>query len=369
MNKKFPCDRFLSHGNVAPKNKKTLDKNTIMTALNNNECYHCHTIFSRKSCVERHLKKNCKIVKELNKKLQENKILTEKMECTYKNFFEENLMSIYDHKRVLYIGFIGVYKGEEIFKYGRTFGVFKRAMIDHIKTYNIFKIVEIFECLNYEVIEKLFGKEMMVLDTHRKIKINGRLRTELFTTTKEIGLTKIREKMCELIKYFPINKDKELADSEYKLLQEENIAKEIENKRLQGDNTAKELEIQYIKLKQEENIAKEVEHKRLQEENIAKEVEHKRLQEENIEKELEIQYIKIKQEDNIAKEVEYKRLQEENRAKEAEYNYKLMQEKNRVKEAEYNYKLIQEKNRAKELEIQSIKLKHGNITDTTKHLI
>jgi hypothetical protein len=81
-NKKFPCDRLfpkITHNNaqkneVLPKktpiNAKKLDTEDIITTLNNNECYHCHKIFTRKYDVERHLKKNCRVVKEQNKKLQ-----------------------------------------------------------------------------------------------------------------------------------------------------------------------------------------------------------------------------------------------------------------------------------------------------------
>jgi hypothetical protein len=93
LNKKFPCDRLLpnltqnctqnteeipnltqncTQNNTKNNTKKitTISKSDVIDSLNNNECYYCHKVFSRKYCVERHLKLFCKVVKENNKKLQ-----------------------------------------------------------------------------------------------------------------------------------------------------------------------------------------------------------------------------------------------------------------------------------------------------------
>jgi hypothetical protein len=72
--------------------------------------------------------------------------------------------------------------------------------------------------LNYEVVEKRFEKEMKILEIHKTEFIRGVQRTELFTLTNKIGITKIQEKMHDLIEYFPINKKLEEAELEYKLM-------------------------------------------------------------------------------------------------------------------------------------------------------
>ena len=85
---------------------------------------------------------------------------------------------------------------------------------------------------------------MKILEIHKTEFIRGVERTELFTITNKIGITKIQEKMHDLIEYFPINKKLEEAELEYKLMQEN-------NKRIHEENRAKELEILYIELKQD----------------------------------------------------------------------------------------------------------------------
>ena len=42
----------------------------------------------------------------------------EKIEYIHKDFYENNLIATYDKKKVLYIGYIGKYKGVPLFKYG-----------------------------------------------------------------------------------------------------------------------------------------------------------------------------------------------------------------------------------------------------------
>jgi hypothetical protein len=76
LNKKYPCDRLFTNlpPNTSEKTQilehKLLDKNFIVMSLNNNTCYNCNKIFSKRCNVERHIKNNCKVVKEQNKKLQ-----------------------------------------------------------------------------------------------------------------------------------------------------------------------------------------------------------------------------------------------------------------------------------------------------------
>jgi hypothetical protein len=85
---------------------------------------------------------------------------------------------------------------------------------------------------------------MKILEIQKTEFIRGVLRTELFTITNKIGITKIQEKMHDLIEYFPINKKSEEAELEYKLMKEN-------NKRIHEENRAKELDILYIELKQD----------------------------------------------------------------------------------------------------------------------
>jgi hypothetical protein len=92
---------------------------------------------------------------------------------------------------------------------------------------------------------------MIALDTYRKTPIGGVMRTELFAITNRFGIKKIQEKMHELIKYFPIDKNIKLAEWKYKRVMEENRSKELD---IRYNNQLLKYENKAIKLKKWKQI-------------------------------------------------------------------------------------------------------------------
>ena len=98
-------------------------------------------------------------------------------------FYDESTFSDYDKQAVLYLGYVGKYKGEYIFKYGLSRDMFRRDYKEHRKTFDRFKVIFIGKCDNCELVESLFGKELKLRYVHRELVINKKSQTELFTIT------------------------------------------------------------------------------------------------------------------------------------------------------------------------------------------
>jgi prophage antirepressor-like protein len=99
------------------------------------------------------------------------------------SFYDKNSLATYEGKNVLYIGYIGEYKDEHIFKYGITAHIYSRDRTQHRKQFGKFEVVMIIECDNNKYVEKLFKQEVHARGLERPIEINGVTKIELFAVT------------------------------------------------------------------------------------------------------------------------------------------------------------------------------------------
>ena len=96
-------------------------------------------------------------------------------------FYDNALISAFHDLAVLYIGYIGIHRGEHIFKYGLSRRMFSRDYDEHRKLFDLFEVAHIIKCDNCEEVEKLFEHELKVRNVYRAIPIKGKSQTELFT--------------------------------------------------------------------------------------------------------------------------------------------------------------------------------------------
>jgi len=132
------------------------------------------------------------------------------------DFYDDNLLSLYIGKRVIYIGYIGIINGEHTFKYGISADIISRET-KHKQTYGTFRLVFVQECLNDEVVETLFGNELKARELYRQHRIRYRKRTELFTLSIKYDIESIKSIVLDLIKFFPIDRDHIISEYKYKL--------------------------------------------------------------------------------------------------------------------------------------------------------
>jgi prophage antirepressor-like protein len=114
-------------------------------------------------------------------------------------FYDVAIFSDYDNKAVVYIAYVGKYKGEYIFKYGLSRDMFRREYKEHRKIFDLFQVVFIGETDNCEEIETLFEKELKIRYLHRELTIGGKSQTELFTITTKYAYTFFVSMMQNLI--------------------------------------------------------------------------------------------------------------------------------------------------------------------------
>jgi hypothetical protein len=173
-----------------------------------------------------------------------------------KFFWTDNLISNFNFMNVLYLAYLGLIDGIHIFKYGVTKQVDIREFKQHKSTYEFFQMVHIEICDNMYFVEGQFQKVLESKCLLKKIVINNKTQTELFTITKEHTLDKIIDIVKELVLNHPLKaiqeKDIELIKlKEY--YENEKIKKELETQLKEQklineiQLEKKELEIFYLK--------------------------------------------------------------------------------------------------------------------------
>jgi len=70
-----------------------------------------------------------------------------------KSFYDDNMLSDYWNNPVIYLSYIGKYKGEHKMKYGYSTNFVRRDLDEHRKTFNIFNIMGIWKTLAYKLVE------------------------------------------------------------------------------------------------------------------------------------------------------------------------------------------------------------------------
>lgn len=118
---------------------------------------------------------------------------------TIKFFYDDATFSNYDKKAVIYIAYVGKYKGEYIFKFGLSRNMFRREYKEHRRQFEKFQIVYIGETDNCEEIESLFQNELKIRYLFRELMIKGKHQTELFTITTKYTYTYFIDLMQQLI--------------------------------------------------------------------------------------------------------------------------------------------------------------------------
>jgi prophage antirepressor-like protein len=180
----------------------------------------------------------------------------------YKSIYDDIKISDYDNKKVVYIAYVGNYNNEEIFKYGISSEIFKRDYEQHRKSFDIFTMIYLKDTDNNEEIETLFEQNMKIKKLHRKLTINTKNQTELFTTTTVNTIDNAMKIMDELI---DTKKLPAIVDANNKIVL------------LEQNNEIKKLELQ-VELKKEETKQLEIALKRDEEKRKILELEIKKLE-------------------------------------------------------------------------------------------
>jgi hypothetical protein len=101
-------------------------------------------------------------------------------------------------------------------------------MKQHRKTFREFDLIYIKKCVNYEIVEKQFEKELKIKKIHRIITFDNVRKKELFTLSTNITIDTITDMMDNLIKCFPIDRKLEISKHKYKMLVEMNNKKKLD---------------------------------------------------------------------------------------------------------------------------------------------
>jgi hypothetical protein len=119
------------------------------------------------------------------------------------SFYREHDLYKFDNKNVVYIAYVGVYNKEEIFKYGISSKIFKREYLQHRNNFTKFNMVTIKITDNKDIVEELFEKELLMRNLHRKLTINNKKQTELFTVNEDYSYEYIHRLLSRIIRDNP----------------------------------------------------------------------------------------------------------------------------------------------------------------------
>ena len=152
-------------------------------------------------------------------------------------FWNDNNVSNYNNKDVIYIGYIGIINNEIIYKFGKSENVYTREFAQHQKTYETFKMKHIEICDNMSFIEKELKKDLKSKNLLRTIEINSKNQTELSTVNDQNNIDKIIKNLKDLIIKYPHMSIKESKDECEKIKNNFETEKiELENKYLKKEN-------------------------------------------------------------------------------------------------------------------------------------
>jgi hypothetical protein len=109
------------------------------------------------------------------------------------SFYSDNFIFNLDGKRVIYIGYCGKINNEYIYKFGITSDLFRRDYDELSRAIPGFKIIYAKECLYNDDIEKLLDKELILRNLKKTMKFNGKKYSELFITSDDMNIEKIKK--------------------------------------------------------------------------------------------------------------------------------------------------------------------------------
>jgi hypothetical protein len=152
-------------------------------------------------------------------------------------FWNENSISTFNNKNVVYLSFIGYINGIAYYKYGMTKQIYTREFEQHKKTFDTFVMIHIELCDNMIHIENEFKLELKSKNLLRTLEINGKNQTELFITNSQNDIKKLIQNLKDLVIKYPLEIIKETKNEieKMKIFYETEKQKE-ELERLKNEN-------------------------------------------------------------------------------------------------------------------------------------
>jgi uncharacterized coiled-coil DUF342 family protein len=201
-------------------------------------------------------------------------------------FWNENSISNFNNKNVVYLSFIGYINGIAYYKYGMTKQIYTREFEQHKKTYDTFIMIHIELCDNMMVVENEFKLELKSKNLLRTLEINGKNQTELFITNPQNNIKKLIQNLKDLVVKFPLEVIKETQNEIEKMKYDY----ENEKLKIEIDNLTKEKNTlnnnygeitEYFKDLKEDYKDLKKDHKELKRDNKELKENYKNLQEEH----------------------------------------------------------------------------------------
>jgi hypothetical protein len=189
-------------------------------------------------------------------------------------FWNENSISDFNNKNVVYLAFIGYINGIAYYKYGVTKQIYTREFVQHKKTFDTFIMIHIELCDNMIFVENEFKYQLKSKDLLKSQEINGRKHIELFITNPQNNIKKIIQILKDLVIKYPLEIIKNSNDEIKKLKiyhENENLKLEIEKLKFEIKFLKSENENIKIKQKLNEIINENTINKNITNENITNE--------------------------------------------------------------------------------------------------
>jgi prophage antirepressor-like protein/ribosomal protein L44E len=171
----------------------------------------------------------------------------------FPNYYDAHDLKEFDKKKVVYIGYIGLYEGEHYFKYGISEDVVRRDHDEHKKTYKRFDLIYVGVTDNNKVVENKFKIWVRSLNLQRKIVKNNKEYIEIFCPTPQITYHHAIEQIKKLI-------SDNLTDTQRKA-EESQTTIAVYEKKDEMEFRKLDLQCEAIKLEQQKEKTKRVEMK------------------------------------------------------------------------------------------------------------
>jgi prophage antirepressor-like protein len=161
----------------------------------------------------------------------------------YGSFYDKEDLFEYQNQNVFYVAYIGVHHDEPLFKFGISFDYYRREFNEHKKIYQTFDLLYLRRSDNNRTVEELFKKECQIKELYRKIEIQGKQYTEIFTINQKNSFDRMRIILDKIIEQYPtkeiLEREEKIKSLEHKihLLQTMNDEKEKLTVVLQKDKT------------------------------------------------------------------------------------------------------------------------------------
>jgi hypothetical protein len=197
-------------------------------------------------------------------------------------FWNENSISNFNNKNVVYLAFIGYINGIAYYKYGMTKQIYTREFEQHKKTFDTFIMIHIELCDNMIFVENEFKLELKSKDLLKSQEINGRKHIELFITNPQNNIKKIIQMLKDLVQKYPLEIIKKSNDEIKKLkIFHENEKFKLEIEKFKFEIKFLKSENENIKIKQNIGINYNLEndYKEIKEEHKELKNEYKKLKE------------------------------------------------------------------------------------------